>query len=81
MELVDDVITVSDKAVAQSWMHIMQRMKSVAEPTGALALAVALSDEFNKRYPVEKYENIGVILCGGNLDLSVVPKMLELANQ
>ena len=47
MKLVDDVITVPDQAVAQSWLHIMQRMKSVAEPTGALALAVALSEEFN----------------------------------
>ena len=57
------------------------RMKSVAEPTGALALAVALSEEFNEKYPASVYKNIGVILCGGNLDLSVVPKMLELANQ
>ena len=81
MKLVDDVITVSDQAVAQSWLHIMQRMKSVAEPTGALALAVALSEEFNEKYPASVYKNVGVILCGGNLDLSVVPKMLELANQ
>ena len=41
MKLVDDVITIPDQAVAQS----------VAEPTGALALAVALSEEFNQKYP------------------------------
>ena len=80
MKLVDDVITVYNQAVAQSWLHIMQRMKSDAEPTGAFALAVALSEEFNGN-PASVYKNIGVILCGGNLDLSVVPKMLELANQ
>ena len=56
-------------------------MKSIAEPTGALALAVALSEEFNEKYPASVYKNVGVILCGGNLYLSVVPKMLELANQ
>ena len=51
MKLVDDVITVYNQAVAQSWLHIMQRMKSDAEPTGAFALAVALSEEFNEKYP------------------------------
>ena len=81
MKLVDDVITVFNQAVAQSWLHIMQRMKSDAEPTGAFALAVALSEEFNEKYPAFVYKNVGIILCGGNLDLSVVPKMLELANQ
>ena len=79
MKLFADVITVSNQAVAQSWLHIMQRMKSVAEPTGTLA--VVLSEEFNDKYPASVYNNVGVILCGGNLDLSVVPKMLELANQ
>ena len=58
----------------------MERMKTVAEPTGALALAVALSDSFNASYPEATYQRVGVILCGGNLDLSVVPRMLELAD-
>lgn len=64
-----------------TWLHIMQRMKSAAEPTGALVLAVALSEEFNEKYPASVNKNVGVILFDGNLDLSVVPKMLELANQ
>ena len=57
MKLVDDVITVPDQAVAQSWLHIMQRMKSVAELTGALALAVALSEEFNQKYPASVFSS------------------------
>ena len=55
-------------------------MKIVAEPTGALALAVAMSEEFASKYPPAIFQRVGVILCGGNLDLSVVPKMLELAD-
>lgn len=74
------MITVDDKAVAKAWKIIMERMKTVAEPTGALALAVALSPAFNYLYPAQKYQRVGVILCGGNLDLSVVPRMLELAD-
>ena len=57
MKLVDDVITIPDQAIAQSWLHIMQRMKSVAEPTGALALAVALSEEFNQKYPASVFSS------------------------
>ena len=56
-------------------------MKAVAEPTGALTLAASLSDEFNRKYPREIYKNVAVILCGGNLDLAVVPNMIALANQ
>ena len=63
----------------QAWKIIMERMKIVAEPTGALALAVAMSDEFSLKYPADDFQRVGVILCGGNLDLTVVPKMLELA--
>ena len=57
----------------------MERMKATVEPTGALALAVAMSDEFEHLYPAKTNRRVGVILCGGNLDLSVVPQMIELA--
>jgi len=48
----------------------------VVEPTGALALAVALSPEFESKYPKETYKSVAVIVCGGNLDLL---KMIQLA--
>ena len=51
----------------------------VVEPTGALALAVALSEEFESKYPKETYKSVAVIVCGGNLDLTVVQKMIQLA--
>ena len=75
----DEVITISDQEIAGAWCQIMQRMKTVIEPTGALTLAAVLSKEFNDKYPMTEFKNVVVILCGGNLDLSVVPKMLELA--
>ena len=78
-KLVDDVITISDKEIAEAWCQIMQRMKTVIEPTGALTLAAVLANDFSKKYPATEYKNITVILCGGNLDLSVVPKIIELA--
>ena len=78
-KLVDDVITISDREIAAAWCQIMQRMKTVIEPTGALTLAAVISNEFNQKYPVTEYRNVAVILCGGNLDLSVVPKMIELS--
>ena len=74
------MITVDDISVAKAWKLIMERMKTVAEPTGALALAVALSRSFNESYPRDQFPRVGVILCGGNLDLSVVPRMLQLAD-
>lgn len=78
--LVDNVITVTDTEVAKAWVLMMERMKCVIEPTGALALAVAMSEEFNKLYPAESNKKVGIIICGGNLDLSAVQKMIELSN-
>jgi len=78
-DIVDDIITLSDSEIAKSWIYLMERAKMVVEPTGALALAVALSDEFEMKYPRSKYKSVAVIVCGGNLDLSVVPKMIQLA--
>jgi len=77
-ELVDDIFTVNDEQVGRSWCDIMERMKTVIEPTGALATAVLTSEAFNAAYPAESYPNVAVILCGGNLDLAMVAKMVEL---
>ena len=57
----------------------MERMKTVVEPTGALAFAVAMSKDFERLYPAKTFPRVGVLICGGNLDIAIVPKMIQLA--
>src|ERR671933_1409948 len=40
---VDDVVTVSDEAIAETVVLLMERAKTVAEPAGAVALAALLA--------------------------------------
>lgn len=63
--LVDGIITVSDEEIFNSMQFLWERMKLVVEPSGACSLAGALS----KKISVSK-KQIGVIISGGNVDLS-----------
>jgi threonine dehydratase len=61
---VDDMATVSDDQLVHAMRFAWERMKVVVEPTGALALAAALS----RRVGVEG-RRVGVLVSGGNVDL------------
>jgi threonine dehydratase len=64
-QYVDDMVTVSDDDLLRAMRFLWERMKLVVEPTGALGLAAAWKgavDVSGKR--------VGVILSGGNVDLS-----------
>jgi threonine dehydratase len=61
---VDDIVTVSDRQIAEAMRFLWERTKLVVEPTGAMALAAALSSVV----PVSG-QRIGVVLSGGNVDV------------
>jgi hypothetical protein len=50
------------------------RDKTTYPAIAGVGVAVALSDEFAKLYPPETFPRVGVILCGGNLDLAKAAK-------
>ena len=69
-DLVDDVITVTDDQIRAAMRLVWERMKCVIEPSAAVGVAVALSDEFRDRWgggpsAAEDLRNVGVVLCGG----------------
>ena len=63
---VDHIFTVPDHAIVEAMRLLWGRMKQVVEPSGAVALAVALSHAFKARHAGER---IGLVLSGGNVDL------------
>ena len=65
LEHVDDMTTVSDDALVRTMTFVLERMKLLIEPTGALAAAAVLE----KRIDVAG-QRVGVIFSGGNMDLS-----------
>jgi len=66
----DAIYTVTDDEVIKAMRLIWERMKIIIEPSCATPVAVVLSDEFKA---LEGIENIGIILTGGNVDLSKLP--------
>ena len=71
-EYVADIVTVPDGALLATMRFAASRLKTVIEPTGALGLAAALHGARGLRGPLETAgRRIGVILSGGNADLSL----------
>ncbi|KAK0424277.1 hypothetical protein QR680_008587 [Steinernema hermaphroditum] len=68
----DHVVTVSDEEIAQSMKLIFERMKLVVEPSAAMGLAAVLQTP----EILNDSQNVGLILCGGNVDLTNAVKLM-----
>jgi len=66
--LVSDIFLVSESEIIAAMRLIWERMKLVVEPSSAVALAAVLK---NKTYFKDK--KVGIIISGGNVDLSNLP--------
>ena len=64
----DKIITVDDPAIISAMRHVWERMKIIIEPSSAVPVAAVLenkNDFSGKR--------VGVIISGGNVELSRLP--------
>lgn len=66
-DLADDVILVSEEEIKDTMRFLLTRLKMLVEPSGAVAAAAVL----HRRLP-DDLRRVGVILSGGNVDLSVL---------
>lgn len=69
---VDEIITVSELEILNGMRFIWERMKLVVEPSGAVPVAILLSNKIET-----KNKNIGVIVSGGNIVLDEFFQQLE----
>jgi serine racemase len=74
--MADDIITVTELEILSTTKLIWERLKISIEPSAGVGVAVALSDEFNAKYPSDTYLNVGIILCGGNVDISKISALM-----
>ena len=71
LQNVNDMTSVDDPALLRAMLHLWERLKLVIEPTGALGAAAALCGGT----PISG-RRVGVILSGGNVDLSQVSQWI-----
>ena len=76
LEQVQDMVTVSDAAIARSMFYLWERLKIVVEPTGALGATALLEGIIN-----QPGARIGVIISGGNVDLKQLPTYWSKADR
>ncbi|HJM78983.1 MAG TPA: threonine ammonia-lyase [Nitrosopumilus sp.] len=70
-ELIDGVVLVDDEEITKAMFLLMERMKFVVEPAGAVGLAYLIS---KKPSPGKK---IVVILAGGNVDMYLLGQIVD----
>ncbi|MGB4558730.1 MAG: pyridoxal-phosphate dependent enzyme, partial [Burkholderiaceae bacterium] len=68
---VDDILTATDGQLVTALRFFAERMKMVVEPTGCLGFAAACAPGF-----LQQGQRVGVILSGGNVDLSRFSELL-----
>ena len=69
---VSDMTTVDDDSLIRAMFYLWERLKLVVEPTGALAAAALLETSIARGTA-----RVGVILSGGNVDLSEIGRWLR----
>jgi len=69
---VDEIVTVDDEEIASAILMLLEQEKTLAEGAGAAALASLLQSKTNLRG-----RRTAVLVCGGNIDVSLLAKIIE----
>jgi threonine dehydratase len=72
-EYVDDIVTVEENEIATAILRLLEREKTVVEGAGAVPLAALM----NGKVPLEEDEVVVGILCGGNIDVNILSRIIE----
>ncbi len=69
---VDDIVTVEEEEIANAILLLLEREKTLAEGAGAAALAAIL----NRKLPLAA-KRVAVLVCGGNIDVTLLARIIE----
>jgi threonine dehydratase len=69
---VDDIVTVDEEEIANAILLLLEREKTLAEGAGAAAMAALI----NRKTPLSG-KRVAVLVCGGNIDVSLLSRIME----
>lgn len=70
---VDDIVTVSDEEIAAAVLLLLEREKTLAEGAGAAGMAAVAAG----KVPIAAGETGVVIVCGGNIDINMLARIID----
>lgn len=73
-QFVDEVITVPERFISMAILHLLEQEKILVEGAGCAGLAAVLSGQFDSTLTGEK---VVTVLCGGNIDMTVLGRVIE----
>lgn len=71
-DTVEQVVTVDEAAIAQAVLRLVEHEKAVVEGAAACALAAVLRHDLGLRG-----KRVALVLCGGNIDPTVLSRVIE----
>jgi threonine dehydratase len=71
--LVERVVSVTEENISLAVLRLLELEKSIVEGAGAASLAACLSNQL----PELKGKRVVLLLCGGNIDLKVLDRIIE----
>jgi threonine dehydratase len=69
---VDDIVTVEEEEIAHAILLLLEREKTLAEGAGAAAVAALV----NRKLPLVG-KKVAVLVCGGNIDVTLLSRIIE----
>jgi threonine dehydratase len=72
--VVDEVVTVDEASIALAILRLIELEKSVVEGAGATPLAAFLAGRLDHL----KGRRVVLVLCGGNIDLTMLDRVIEV---
>ena len=69
---IDDIVTVDEEEIANAILLLLEREKTLAEGAGAAAIAALI----NRKTPLSG-KRVAVLVCGGNIDVSLLSRIME----
>ena len=73
LQCVDDVVEVDDEEIANAILYLLERQKLVVEGAGSVGVAALLHNKISDI----KGKKIGVVLSGGNIDVTMLSVIIE----
>jgi threonine dehydratase len=73
LDFVDDIIEVDDEEIANAILFLIEKQKIVIEGAGSVGVAALL----HNKYIPKKDEKVGVVLSGGNIDVTMLSLIIE----
>lgn len=78
LDKVEHVFTVTEAQIIHAMQLVWSRMKLCIEPSAGVGVAVALyNPEFHDTVRKHNLTDIGIILCGGNVDITRAIKLFQ----